>query len=129
MRYLLSSALLATALALPGCVAVSLDGKSNRGHGPPTHAPAHGYRRHHQDAELAFDSKLGVYAVVGYPDHFYTDGRFLRFRADSWEVSASLSGPWTAYPSTSVPPGLRGPHPSKARRGKHKANPPAKGRW
>jgi hypothetical protein len=129
MRRLLVSALLATAVALSSCLAASIDGKSNRGHGPPAHAPAHGYRQHHQDAELAFDSKLGVYVVVGYSDHFYSDGRFLRFHADSWEVSARLHGPWTAYPSASVPPGLRGTHPSKAKRNKHKGHPPAKGRW
>ena len=130
MRRLFVSAFLLIAVGLSGCVAVTLDDKSHRGHGPPSHAPAHGYQKHHQGAELVFDSKIGVYVVVGRSDHFYYGSRFLRFHADSWEVSTSLSGPWSAYPPASLPPGLRGPHPSKkAKRTKHKGNSPAKGRW
>ncbi len=56
------------------------------GHGPPPWAPAHGYRRNHQRAyqhrdatvDLAFDSGLGVYVVVGLPNYYYWDGFYLR---------------------------------------------------
>src|SRR5258705_13086779 len=52
------------------------------GHGPPPWAPAHGYRRHHQQAyqsrpdtvDLGFDDGLGVYMVVGFPAYSYWDG-------------------------------------------------------
>jgi hypothetical protein len=128
MRRVLVS-LVVTAVTLSGCVALSVNGSSDRGHGPPPHAPAHGYRHHHQGAKLAFDSKLGVFVVVGYPDYFYSDGQFLRLDAGSWQVSASLPGPWRPYPSGSVPPGLRSAHPSNAKRGKRKEQLPAKGRW
>ena len=129
MRRLLVPILLVTTVTLCGCVAVSLDGTSHRGHGPPPHAPAHGYRQHHQGANLAFDSKLGVYLVVGYSDHFYSDGHFLRFHGDSWQVSSSLRGPWGAYSPASLPTGLRSTHPSNAKRPKRKAHPPAKRHW
>jgi len=129
MRRLISSALLVTAITLAGCLALPVDEKSHRGHGPPPHAPAHGYRQHHQSADLVSDSKLGVYLVRGHANHFYADGRFLRLHAGSWQVSASLRGPWSAYPSRSLPPGLRSTHPSKAKRGKAGGHPPAKGRW
>ena len=129
MRRLLVPILLVTTVTLCGCVAVSLDGTPHHGHGPPPHAPAHGYRQHHQGAALAFDSKLGVYLVVGYSGHFYSDGHFLRFHGDSWQVSSSLRGPWGAYSPASLPTGLRSNHPSNAKRPKHKAHPPAKGRW
>ena len=123
MRPLLVTALLVTAVTLSACVT-----GPSRGHGPPPHAPAHGYRHHHHGVDLVFDTSLGVYVVVGRSDHFYVDGRFLRFHADSWQVSASLGGPWSVYPAASVPPGLRKVHPSKAGRTKHKSH-PAKGRW
>ena len=129
MRRLLVPILLVTTVTLCGCVAVSLDGTPHHGHGPPPHAPAHGYRQHHQGADLAFDSKLGVYLVVGYSDHFYSDGHFLRFHGDSWQVSSSLRGPWGACSPASLPPGLRSTHPSNAKRPKHKAHPPAKRHW
>lgn len=134
MRGALTSVVLVIVLTLSGCLAVSVHGKPNRGHGPPPHAPAHGYRHHHQGATLAFDSKLGVYVVVGYPGHYYSEGRFLRVRAGTWQVSASLGGPWNSYSPASLPPGLRKPRPSKAKghKGKGhrgKGHAPAKGRW
>ncbi len=122
--------LLVTVVTLLGCVALSVDGRSDHVLGPPPHAPAHGYRHKHQGSPLVFDSKVGVYVVVGHADLFYSDGRFLRLDTGSWQVSASLSGPWKAYSLASVPPGLRKAHPSKAkRRGKHKQQVPAKMRW
>ena len=79
-------------------------------HGPPPHAPAHGYRRKHQDQhhggdiELVFDSGLGVYVVVGFPSHYWLDGTYYRERSGSFEIAASIDGPWST--SRSVPPGL-----------------------
>ena len=122
--------LLVTVVTLSGCIALSVDGGSDRVQGPPPHAPAHGYRHKHQGTTLAFDAKVGVYVVVGHADLFYSDGRFLRLDTGSWQVSASLSGPWKAYSLASVPSGLRKAHPLKAkRRGKHKQQVPAKMRW
>jgi len=129
MRSVLASLALVTALTISGCLAVSVDDKPNRGYGPPPHAPAHGYRHHHQGAELAFDSGIGVYAVVGYPNHYYSNGRFLRLHGSAWQQSASPNGPWIACSSRSLPAGLRKLHPTKAKGFKGKANPPAKGHW
>jgi hypothetical protein len=81
-----------------------------RGHGPPPHAPAHGYRRKHHDAhhggdlELVFDSGLGVYVVIGFPSHYWLDGTYYRDRSGSFELAASIDGPWSA--SGTLPPGL-----------------------
>jgi hypothetical protein len=129
MRSVLTSLVLVIALTLSGCLAVSADGRPKRGHGPPPHAPAHGYRHHHQGATLTFDSQLGVYLVLDHPDHFYFDGRFLRVHRGSWQVSASLGGPWTPYPSASLPPGLRKSHPSKGKGYKVKGHGPKKERY
>jgi hypothetical protein len=115
-------AALVTAVTLCGCVQVTPD--PFHGHGPPPHAPAHGYRSHHQGAELRFDRTLGVYVVAGYADHFYVDGRFLRLRTGRWETSPRLDGPWRAVSARSLPPGLarksspaprKADHPGRAR--------------
>jgi hypothetical protein len=131
---LLLASLLVIAVTLPGCVAVPHHhGKPNRGHGPPPHAPAHGYRQKHQGADLVFDSRRHVYVVVGHADHFFVDDHFLRLHAGAWQASASLRGPWHAVASHSVPPGLRAGHPgkgkAKAKKGKPGRQPPAKGHW
>lgn len=76
--------------------------------GPPAHAPAHGYRRKHvQDAELVFDSGLGVYVVVGHSDHYYNDGYFYRLSGGVWEMSLELNGRWKVVSDNSLPVGLQ----------------------
>jgi hypothetical protein len=82
-----------------------------RGHGPPPHAPAHGYRTKQNagvaDVELVFDSGLGVYVVVGLPDHFFWDGFFLRSEKGLWYSSLRIDGGWEPRSSDALPPGLR----------------------
>jgi len=80
----------------------------SKGHGPPAHAPAHGYRRKHVDGvELVFDSGRGVYVVVGFSDHYYHDGYFYRLNAGLWEMSLKHNGGWRAVPDKSLPIGLQ----------------------
>ncbi len=82
--------------------------------GPPSHAPAHGYRHKHQSgAEFRFDSHLGVYIVLGHTELYFHDGWFVRIRGDGWQVSASLDGPWESKSAEWVPPGLRSKHHAK----------------
>ena len=82
--------------------------------GPPSHAPAPGYRRKHQSgAELRFDSNLDVYIVVGHTDVYFHDGWFIRIRSGIWQVSAILDGPWKPKAAKRVPPGLRSKHHAK----------------
>lgn len=141
-RFVLGSALLLAGLclALAGCShggSVTVGNREparhahpGRGHGPPPHAPAHGYRakQHHVvgDVELVFDSDLGVYLVVGMPNHFYWDGIYLRVEKGSWYASARLDSGWKPRKASSLPPGLR----KQAARGKGKKHKgPAKGAW
>ncbi len=82
--------------------------------GPPSHAPAHGYRRKHQSgAEFRFDSDLGVYIVMGHTDVYFHEGRFVRIRGGIWQASATLGGPWEPKAAKWVPPGLRSKHHAK----------------
>lgn len=133
-------------LALSGCHGLVLAPRGpgpvvvNRP-GPPPHAPAHGYRyKHPGGAELRFDTGLGVYVVVGYPEIYFYDGWFVRYDGGAWQVSASLDGDWESRPSGWLPPGLKDkyagkpkpPHPhktKKANKGRGGGPRPAKGGW
>ena len=76
-------------------------------HGPPPHAPAHGYRHKHADGyDLRYDRTVGCYAVVGYSDHYYNDGFFFRYSADNWQISAHIGGAqasWSVVEEVRVP--------------------------
>jgi hypothetical protein len=93
--------------------------------GPPAHAPAHGYRRKHQNgAELRYDTGLGVYVVVGHTEVYFHDGLFVRIRSGVWQVSAKIGGPWQPRDTGWVPPGLRSKH--HAKKSKNRGRGPAK---
>lgn len=84
--------------------------KVSRGHGPPPHAPAHGYRaKTRQGVELVFDSGLGVYVVVDLPGaYFWGDFYYRQESGRRWERCDRLDGAWVGIVETSLPPGLRG---------------------
>ena len=112
------------ALATVGCarhVVVHEHVTTTHRHGPPPHAPAHGYR--HKAAhgvECAYDSSLGVYVVLGRRDHYYDGDRFYRRSSGQGEVSVELEGSsWRVVSETSVPEGLRTNGKGKAKH-KHK---------
>ena len=78
--------------------------------GPPPHAPAHGYRHKHKTQHgtinLIFDSGLGVYVVVGWPDVYWHRDHYLRYVEGSWMTSRQIDGGWVTCGSASVPNGL-----------------------
>ncbi|MHC4166558.1 MAG: hypothetical protein ACYSWQ_06355 [Planctomycetota bacterium] len=78
------------------------------GHGPPPHAPAHGHRHKHvHGVELVFDSGLGLYVVVGHPDHYYCDGHFYRLAGGVWQMSLRFDRGWAHTSGKPLPSGLR----------------------
>ncbi|MDX1648534.1 MAG: hypothetical protein R3263_01650 [Myxococcota bacterium] len=117
LRALVAAAALAAVLASAGC---HLHRAPGRGHGPPPHAPAHGYRHHHAGHELVFDAHRGVYVVVGVPDLYFRDGRFYRHRGGTWERAAETGGPWSRVSKGALPPGLakKGGPPGRGKRGR-----------
>jgi|GEM_PF-2724602 len=79
-------------LLLASCHSVGVHRVHHRGpgigHGPPAHAPAHGYRRKHvYGYDLVYDSSCGFYVVTGLSHHYYHDGHFYRLHGDVWQVS------------------------------------------
>lgn len=85
--------------------------------GPPAHAPAHGYRRKHEETherarlpqgvKLVFDRQLGVYVLLGLADHYYDGHRYYRRRHDEWQASLELDRGWARLAIGSLPRGLR----------------------
>lgn len=100
--------------------------------GPPPHAPAHGYRHkhHHHGVELEYDSRLGVYVVVGlegvffHADHFYR-----RVEGAGWQISIAPDRDWHFVDRAKIPPGLAGKSKHSKGRGKRKGPHPAKHRY
>jgi len=99
-----------------------------RGHGPPPHAPAHGYRhKHHRDGvNLVFDSGLGVYVVADWPGYYWHVDRYLRWAAGEWRVSQRIDGVWVVVASDRLPRKLVAKHGKKAHRHKKRHSVPAK---
>ena len=95
----------------------------NRGHGPPPHAPAHGYRHKHAiQVELEFDSHMGVYVVLEIPGVYFHDGLYIRLSGGKWEVAAHFNGPWRKAKNKDIPSGLKkGKGAAKSRKGHGKS--------
>jgi hypothetical protein len=111
-------ALCATGLACTSSPAVRYQqqagpGKS-QGHGPPPHAPAHGYRAKTQDGlELVYRADIGVYEFVGRDQYYYKNGVIYHKDSIGWIMGRSVDGPWTSVSEAQIPPGLRSDHPGK----------------
>ena len=136
MRHLALASFAAALLALPACVHVHEHDHHHeqvqKGGGPPPGAPAHGYRRHHQDSELRFDARLGVYVVVGYPHVYFDDGHYFRYVSTHWERCGNLKkAHWKSVDVDRVPGRLAQHYAKKggkygAAKGKGKGHGPAK---
>jgi hypothetical protein len=76
-------------------------------HGPPPHAPAHGYRHKQGNTVLVFDSALGVYLVDGRSNYYFHDKRYYRATSSGWEITTHIEGPWKPISTKKLPKGLR----------------------
>lgn len=86
----------------------------SRGHGPPPHAPAHGYRaKTHDGLELVYRADFGVYEVEGRTNYYYQDGLVYHKDSIGWIVGRSVDGPWTSVTEAQIPPGLRSDRPGQ----------------
>lgn len=103
---------------LYGCAGVGIwESKPGVGHGPPPHAPAHGYRHKHQHGvEMVFDTGMGVYIVVGYPKHYFYNNNYYRYHDGIWKMSVHIKGPWVIITKSDLPPGLKKKGESKKKK-------------
>ena len=117
------AAIAASALAAQGCIVDphhrhwggATEPAVAKRAGPPPHAPAHGYRHKQHDRSgaqvtLRFDTDLGVYVVLGQPDHYWSNDRFFRWSGVHWEVSTELAHGWSIVVNSAVPPRLTAKH-------------------
>jgi hypothetical protein len=97
--------------------------KKQKRHGPPPHAPAHGYRaKTGEGLAIVYDSKLRVYVVVDVLNHYYHNGFYYRFNGGRWEVSAKFHGSWQVAAEYKVPTGLRSGTKNKGKKKKKSKN-------
>jgi len=75
-------------------------------HGPPPHAPAHGYRHKHGKVVLVYETSLALYVIEGHAGHYYCDGRYYRSHRGGWQISAHFEGPWKSVSVSKVPSSL-----------------------
>ena len=129
---MLAALLMGSLSAASGCVhhhhPVMTPPAHAQGHGPPPHAPAHGYRhKHHRDGvNLVFDSGLGVYVVADWPGYYWHVDRYLRWAAGEWRVSSRIDGTWVVVSSNRVPVKLVAKQREKAHRHHKRHSAPAK---
>lgn len=103
---LVRTALFSILLLLSGCYGNALY-RPGPGYGPPPHAPAHGYRSHYHGHDLVYDSRLGVYAVVGLANVYFYDGVYYRFDHNRWYYTRELDKGWNTHRGgRGLPPGL-----------------------
>ena len=104
-------------LTTVSCDSLEVYNAPGRGHGPPAHARAHGYRNKQvAGVELSYDSGLGLYIVVGRSNHYYHNGYFYRCHGVVWQISSEPNGGWKSISKESLPSGLRAK--SKGRKNK-----------
>lgn len=77
--------------------------RTTKSHGPPPHAPAHGYRHKHGDAVLVYDSTLEVYLVSGRPNHYFHGHHYYRTTSDGWQIAVTFEGPWKPISTKKLP--------------------------
>jgi len=106
----------------PKVVVVTTDKDDDR-KGPPSHAPAHGWRHKHEKdgTEMVYDSGLDVFVVVGQRDCYFSAGQYFRYSNGSWEWSVQIAGPWKFVASyNDVPSSLCEKHGKGKNHGKDK---------
>ena len=74
--------------------------------GRPAHAQAHGHHKQHRSPDLVYDSRLGVYVVLGHPNHYHDGHRYYRSRKGRWQSSTDMHGKWVTISVGEVPHGL-----------------------
>ena len=107
----------------------STDTVKNDRHGPPPHAPAHGYRHKHSNGVvLVYDSDLHVYLVSGYRDVYYYKGFYYRWHNGKWQTTRKVNGPWQRSYAKKVPKHLH-EHVAVYARSKSKKKYDSKGKY
>ena len=94
---------------LPGCIYLAPPNTAFRSPvvtAAPS-APAHGSRHPDRGSpDMIYDSRLGLYVVLGYPDHFHDGKRYYRRLDGRWQRSTQLQEGWAEVRLGEVPRAL-----------------------
>lgn len=120
-RLFIQAVMVSAMLSITGCVVAPVQSDAgyhshDKGYGPPSHAPAHGHRYNHQGQDVVYDSSLGVYLVVGYPNYYLYDNYYYKRDRDHWSYSRYLNRGWHDYKDNKLPPGLSRKYESRKKR-------------
>ncbi len=91
-------------LMISGCAVYPA--QYGQGYGPPSRAPAHGYRYNHQGHDAVYDPALGVYVVVGLQNYYLYNDSYYRYDRGQWYSSRNIDRGWHNYSADKLPPGL-----------------------
>ena len=75
--------------------------------GPQPSAYAYRHRHPNDRVLLVYDPAIHVYTVTGYPNYYYSGGRYYRVKGSTWYRTSRLDGPWRTVSYKSVPSGLQ----------------------
>lgn len=79
------------------------------------------YRHKHKDGTaLVFDSGIGVYVAIDFPDIYFSNDKFYKKNVDKWQSSAAIKGPWVNTAIEDIPPGLKNDKNKNKGKGKNK---------
>ena len=95
--------MVASAMLLSACSVVAVHDHGYEHNGPPPHAPAHGYRHKHKHHDLEYNSDLGIYVVIGLPDHYFIDGIYYKHTSHGWYSSHDADKDWKEYKKDVLP--------------------------
>ncbi|MCF7825676.1 MAG: hypothetical protein K9N29_03415 [Candidatus Marinimicrobia bacterium] len=96
------------AILISGCISPGIMVIRSGKKGPPSHAPAHGYRKKNRHGmEMTFDSNLGIYIMMSYPSYYYWDGTYYRINNNQWESSKDVKKHWKKINKQKLPKGLK----------------------
>lgn len=108
-RNFLIAILSVSALTITGCAVYPVQqdyAYEQYSYGPPPYAPAHGYRATYHTHNMVYDSHLGVYVLLGLPDHYYYDHVYYRYNRDNWYYRHNDKDKWRKYDKRKLPAGL-----------------------
>ena len=75
-------------------------------YGPPPYASSYSYREKYHAHNMVYDRHLGVYVLLGLPDHYYYNNVYYRFSKNNWYYRHNDKDKWRKYDKRKLPEGL-----------------------
>lgn len=111
LHYLITGIIAVSALGITGCaVYPAYPGYADApyNYGPPPYAasPTPGYRTAYHTHNMRYDGNLGVYVLLGLPDHYYFNNVYYRYSRNNWYYRYQDKDKWRKFDRRKLPRGL-----------------------